>query len=138
MHRRNFVKASGLGVTALSASRVLGANDRLNLALIGCGGRGRGVARTLRDNNANVAYTAVADVYTVNAGLAREWAGADAKSFQDFRKVLESNEAHGDIRISLRARSRDEQDAEVVAVVATHVVRHHRVVFLDERGDAPR
>jgi predicted dehydrogenase len=92
MLRRNFVKASGLGVTALSASRVLGANDRINLGLIGCGGRGRGVARTLRDNNSNVAYTAVADVYTVNAGLAREWAGSDAKSFHDFRKLLELKE----------------------------------------------
>jgi predicted dehydrogenase len=92
MLRRNFVKASSVGVTALSASRVLGANDRLNIGLIGCGGRGRGVARTLRDNNQNVAYTAVADVYTVNAGLAREWAGPDAKTFQDFRKLLDLKE----------------------------------------------
>ena len=29
MERRDFVKVSSLGVTALSASRVLGANDRL-------------------------------------------------------------------------------------------------------------
>jgi len=89
MDRRNFVKASSLGVTALSASRVLGANDRLNLGLIGCGGRGRGVARTLRDANTNVAYIAVADVYKTNADSGREWAGADAKSFADFRKLLE-------------------------------------------------
>jgi len=88
MDRRNFVKASGLGVTALSASRVIGANDRLNLGLIGCGGRGRGVARTMRDSNP-VAYIAVADVYKTNADSAREWAGADAKSFADFRKLLE-------------------------------------------------
>lgn len=89
MLRRNFVKASGLGVSALSASRVLGANDRLNIGLIGCGGRGRGVARTLRDNSPNVAYTAVADVYKTNADNAREWAGPDAKAFQDFRRLLD-------------------------------------------------
>jgi predicted dehydrogenase len=87
MDRRKFVQASAL--TAVSASRILGANDRLNLGLIGCGGRGRFVARTLRDANPNTAYIAVADVYQTNADSAREWAGADAKSFSDFRKLLE-------------------------------------------------
>jgi predicted dehydrogenase len=88
MDRRNFVRTSGLGVTALSASRILGANERLNIGLIGCGGRGRYVARAVREAP-NVAYTAVADVYRANGEAAREWAGADAKFFQDFRKVLE-------------------------------------------------
>lgn len=88
MLRRNFVKTSGLGLTALSASRVLGANDRLNIGLIGCGGRGRGVARSMREAP-NVAYTAVADVYKTNGEIAREWAGSDAKFFQDFRKLLD-------------------------------------------------
>jgi predicted dehydrogenase len=88
MERRKFVKTSSVAMTALSASRVLGANDRLNIGLIGCGGRGRGVARSMREAP-NVAYTAVADVYKNNGELAREWAGADAKFFQDFRKLFE-------------------------------------------------
>lgn len=88
MLRRNFIHRSGLGLTALSASRVLGANDRLNLGLIGCGGRGRAVARLMRELP-NVAYTAVADVYKTNGEAARQWAGSDAKFFQDFRKLLE-------------------------------------------------
>ncbi|MGH9723323.1 MAG: Gfo/Idh/MocA family protein, partial [Bryobacteraceae bacterium] len=88
MLRRNFVTSTAAGMTALSSSRVLGANDRINMALVGCGGRGRGVARDIREAG-NVAYIAVADVYKTNAGTAREWAGADAKSFQDFRKALE-------------------------------------------------
>ena len=91
MERRAFVKTSGLGVTALSASRVLGANDRLNVGLIGCGGRGRYVARLMREAP-NVAYTAVADVYRTNGEQAREWAGSDAKFFQDFRKLLDLKE----------------------------------------------
>jgi len=49
MRRRSFVKTSGLGMTALSTQRILGANDRVNIALIGCGGRGRGVARSMRE-----------------------------------------------------------------------------------------
>lgn len=91
MQRRSFVQASSAGITALSASRVLGANDRVNIALIGCGGRGRFVAGKMREVP-NVAYTAVADVYKTNGEAARKWAGDDAKFFQDFRKVLELKE----------------------------------------------
>lgn len=83
MNRRAFVTA-----TAMSASRVLGANDRVNVGLIGCGGRGRYVARLMREAP-NTAFVAVADVYDKNAGIAKEWAGPDAKSFKDFRKLLE-------------------------------------------------
>src|SRR5215467_8256733 len=90
MDRRDFLRgASAAGMTALSASRVLGANDRINIGLIGCGGRGRYVARLMRDGSPNVAYTAVADVYNKNADIAREWAGSDARSFPDFRRLLE-------------------------------------------------
>jgi predicted dehydrogenase len=78
-------------MTALSATRVLGANDRVNIALVGCGGRGRYVAGLMRQAP-NVAYTAVADVYKANGEQAREWAGPDAKFFSDFRRVLEMKE----------------------------------------------
>ena len=88
MIRRNFI-ATAAAATAVSASRVLGANDRLNIGLIGCGGRGRFVARHMRDASTNVAYTAVADVYTKNADIACNWAGPDAKSFTDFRRLLD-------------------------------------------------
>lgn len=46
--RMFFKKMSGLavaGMTALSYRRVMGANERVRLALIGCGGRGEWVAR---------------------------------------------------------------------------------------------
>src|SRR5687768_11783580 len=89
--RRNFVRATATGMTALSYQRVMGANDRVNVALVGCGGRGRYVARLIREAP-NVAYTAVADVYQTNADQAREWAGTDAKSFPDFRKLLDLKE----------------------------------------------
>src|SRR3712207_2254075 len=81
MLRRSFL-------TALSAQRVLGANSRVNVGLIGCGGRGRLVSRLMREAP-DVAFTAVADVYLSNAERARDWAGSDARSFQDFRKLLE-------------------------------------------------
>jgi predicted dehydrogenase len=91
MNRRSFVATSGVAMTALSSSQVLGANDRLNVGLIGCGGRGRYVARFIREAP-NVAYTAVSDVYKTNGELAREWAGTDAKFYQDFRKLLDQKD----------------------------------------------
>lgn len=78
-------------MTALSASRVLGANDRVRVGLIGSGGRGRYVARFIREAP-NVAYTAVSDVYQTNGEAGREWAGSDAKYYQDFRKLLDGND----------------------------------------------
>jgi predicted dehydrogenase len=39
--RRGFLRAVGLAAAALPAARVLGANERVNLAVIGLGGRGR-------------------------------------------------------------------------------------------------
>ena len=41
MQRRDFLRTSA--ITALASQRVLAANDRIGVALIGCGGRGRGV-----------------------------------------------------------------------------------------------
>lgn len=87
MQRRQAIQKAAV-LTALSASRIRGANDRVNIALIGCGGRGRYVATQMR-TAPNVAYNAVADVYLTNANIAREWAGGDAQAFQDFRKVLD-------------------------------------------------
>lgn len=68
--------------------RVMGANDRIRLALIGCGGRGRYVARLMRDAGP-ADYVASADVYATNSESTREWAGADAKSYGDFRRLLD-------------------------------------------------
>jgi len=59
--RRRFLKqtASGtaaftLGSTALTGGRILGANERIGVALIGCGGRGRFVARGLVEAGADL------------------------------------------------------------------------------------
>lgn len=86
MDRRGFVGTAA--VTAASAARVMGANDRVRVGLIGCGGRGRYVASLMRQAP-NVDFVAVADVYEPNAAKAREWAGPDAKAFGDFRKLLD-------------------------------------------------
>ena len=52
MQRREFIQTAGVAAawTALSRSRVFGANNRLNIGLIGCGGRGSLDARLMRGN----------------------------------------------------------------------------------------
>jgi len=76
---------------AQSAQRVLGANDRVNVGLIGCGGRGRYVAGLMREAP-GVEFGAAADVYLPNAERAREWAGANARAYQDFRRLIEQKD----------------------------------------------
>ncbi|MBI1792141.1 MAG: Gfo/Idh/MocA family oxidoreductase [Acidobacteria bacterium] len=82
MNRRTFL------ATAAAAQRVVGANDRVRVGLIGCGGRGRYVARQMRETP-GVEFVATADVYKTNAEAAREWAGPEARAYPDFRRLLE-------------------------------------------------
>lgn len=65
--RRRFGQTVAVAtLTAASAKRVLGANERLNVGVIGCGGRSYAHIDTilnLKEEGANVAITAVCDVY---------------------------------------------------------------------------
>jgi predicted dehydrogenase len=94
MKRREFIKnmmrtaAVASATTTASQSKVMGANDRVIVGLIGCGGRGRYVANLMREVP-NVEFGAVCDVYDQNAASARDWAGPSAHSYKDFRKLLE-------------------------------------------------
>jgi predicted dehydrogenase len=90
MHRRQFLGTSvaAASATALSAARVHGANDRVRVALIGCGVRGMHVARLMAEVP-GVAFVAVCDVFARNAAAAKEWAGAGCDAYGDFRKILD-------------------------------------------------
>jgi predicted dehydrogenase len=79
------------GAAAVSASRVAGANDRVRLGLIGCGGRGRYVGGFMKETP-SAEFVAVADVHEPSAARAREWAGGQADTYKDFRKLLERND----------------------------------------------
>jgi predicted dehydrogenase len=81
---------SGAALTALSYSRILGANDRIGLGVVGVGGRGT-YDMTVFQKNADVEVRAVCDVYGVRVDQARQKA-PDAKSFGDHRRLLEMKE----------------------------------------------
>lgn len=88
--RRTLARGAALMATAASYDRILGANDKINLGLIGAGGRGRGVMGTfIKTGQVNV--TSVCDVFTERIDQAQT-AAPGAKGFTDHRKLLEVKE----------------------------------------------
>lgn len=82
MNRRIFLNRAAKSITlasatGLSARRVLGANDRVRVALIGCGGRGTYVAK-LMAQVPGVEFVGACDVYDENATKALGWMGSGA------------------------------------------------------------
>lgn len=91
--RRDLLR--GLGTTAASFtassySRVLGANDRINLGAIGVGERGRHDMRMFQ-STAQVEVLAICDIYSQMIDQAKQQA-PNAKPFNDHRKLLEMKE----------------------------------------------
>ena len=112
VHRRDFLKTTAVGATALSlpavsASRVLGANDRIGVAFLGVGGRCQAHIRhinKLKQENKGVQPVAVCDVWDgnkekgVDRGLfpSAEKCGLKAEDSahvtKDYRRVLDLKE----------------------------------------------
>jgi len=105
--RRDFIKQVGAGAAAAAAgtlaqagasaaplpasSRILGANDRINVGFVGCGGRMRThidhIVRRSKEKG-DVQAVAVNDIWDKRKDAARVRAGVDEKSvYHDFREV---------------------------------------------------
>ena len=98
-------------MTAASSSKILGANDRINVGLIGCGGRGTFDTRLIRGNpddlkamsrggemdprigNAprGIEVTGLCDVTQTAIDRAKKWAPA-AEGYKDFRQMLDNKD----------------------------------------------
>jgi predicted dehydrogenase len=90
--RRAFVSASAASIvaTAASANRVLGANNRLRIGIIGCGGLAQGahIPSLMRMKEAdNVEIVAVCDVYQKRLDQAATTTGA--APVKDYRAILD-------------------------------------------------
>lgn len=109
--RRDFLKEAGTGAAAVTAGasllqsnakaqtkassfapgRVLGANDRINVGFVGCGGRMGSHIRYLvarAKDKGDVQLVAVNDIYEKRKQLARERTGVDEKSvYHDFNEL---------------------------------------------------
>lgn len=97
--RRQFLKTASAGAalafTATSYAKIVGANERISLGLIGCGGRGydahmKGVHPY--DKEQNVVFTAVSDPWRQRreraAARAQEWYGRPARQFVSYKDIV--------------------------------------------------
>jgi len=91
--RRTFIQQALGGSAALAgygllpSSRVLGANDRIRVALIGAGGRGQEIFKAAM-RCPNVEGVAVADVYTRRLDQVKAFA-PQVKTYRDLRQLLD-------------------------------------------------
>jgi len=89
IRRRDLLRGAS-AATALSYSRILGANDKIGLGVIGCGERGRHDMSQFQESP-KVDVTAVCDIYGEQIDKARQKA-PHARNFTDHRKLLEMKE----------------------------------------------
>src|SRR5438552_463671 len=88
--RRNFIKRSALGSVAMLVyppSRVLGANDRVRVGMIGVGGRGQELLKQVL-GVASAQLVAIADVYTGSREAAKQMAPG-IQALDDHRRLLD-------------------------------------------------
>ena len=91
--RRDFTKSATVGaagLTALSASRVYGANDRIRVGFIGLGNRGDQVLSAFLTHK-DCEVVAVADIHQPYLDFASKKIGTNPAQFRDYRKLLEQN-----------------------------------------------
>ncbi len=86
-------------MAAASRTRAVGANDRIRIGQIGCGGRGIGVhMKSVQQHAAamNVEFVAVCDPWKVArekaAAQVQEWTGREPRQFVSYRDLLEKGE----------------------------------------------
>ncbi|HWX42503.1 MAG TPA: Gfo/Idh/MocA family oxidoreductase [Blastocatellia bacterium] len=94
IERREFLKQAGAAAAvgfALPAGRVLGANDRVRLGIIGAGARGQELMHEFV-KVPNAEFVAVADVYTRRHDEAKAIAPGITQAFRDYRRLLDLKE----------------------------------------------
>jgi predicted dehydrogenase len=90
--RRTFLAASAASATALSASRVYGANEKLTIGLIGSGNRGRTIASECVKAGHHIAATADCGKFRLDwiaAQLALAGQKEKPTAYDDYRKLLD-------------------------------------------------
>jgi predicted dehydrogenase len=92
--RRAFLKTAGsAALTAASYSRVLGANERVHVGIVGLGGRGQDHLKTYLGLPATSRITGLCDVNQAALEraqvLVKKTSGDDAKGFEDMRKMFD-------------------------------------------------
>jgi predicted dehydrogenase len=94
--RREFIRQAAIGAAALAAyppPRVLGANDRVRVGMIGVGGRGEDLLKQVLEVP-NAQLVAIADVYTRRREEAKKMAPG-IETLDDHRRLLDRKDLDG-------------------------------------------
>lgn len=94
--RRSFLAgslAAATVATAVSTRKILGANDRIRLGVIGTGNRSRSLMRNVNEIG-NIEWAALSDIWDRRMEEAAEIAPA-ADKYPDYRKLLERQDIDG-------------------------------------------
>src|SRR5437588_1108787 len=94
--RREFVQQTVLGTAALLAyppARVLGANDRVRVGMIGVGGRGQELLKQVLELR-DVQLVAIADIYSRRREEAKK-AAPGIQTLDDHRRLLDMKDIDG-------------------------------------------
>lgn len=94
--RREFIRQAAIGAAALAAyppSRVLGANDRVRVGMIGVGGRGQELLKQVL-GVPDAQLVAIADVYTRSRDEAKQMAPG-IQTLDDHRRLLDMKDIDG-------------------------------------------
>ena len=140
--RRDFIKQVGAGAVAAAVStsdvharqsigpaksRVIGANDRINVGFVGCGGRMNAHIRRIMERakeHGDVHPVAVNDIWDKRKQRAREATGVDERSVHhDFREVC----ARADVDVVVIASPDHWHHAQTM-----EALRQHKDVYLEK------
>lgn len=90
--RRGFlVKSAATAMAAASYTRILGANDRVQLGLIGYGLIGAFHVKTYKQH-ADAEWTAISDAYRPRLEAGKADCGPNTKAYPDFRALLDAKD----------------------------------------------
>lgn len=100
---------SGQAINVKPGRKVLGANDRIVMAIIGAGGMGRGHMNNFKEQG-GMEWAAVCDVYEPNLKAGLDIAGSNAKGYSNHEEVLER------------------QDIDAVLIASPEHWHHHHLI----------
>jgi len=98
MDRRDFIRRSSMATGGLllhdGISGALSGTDKINVGIIGCGDRGKGLIYVMNQMPEKFAVTALCEVLDFRLKEAKEFCKSPVKEYEDYRKLLDDKNIH--------------------------------------------
>ena len=91
LSRRSFIRTGAAALTAASWNRVLGANERIGIGVIGFGLIGRVHTRNFKSQT-DVSIVGISETYRPRLEAAADFVGGNVTKYTDFRRLLENKD----------------------------------------------